>query len=613
MKKLIITNIILISFSIAIAQPTNKNIRVIKPTSFNISRPLSELFDQNSNSDQVIDPTKESDSRQNRKAQTFLHKAEDGPEYGNNPNTIQHVNGIRQTSAILTSWAGQTGVGCPPDPTGAAGINHYVQAVNSTPFKVFNKTTGATVGSVQNIGELWTPAVDDLGDPIVMYDKYADRWFISQFGGDFFSNNYAYIAISTSGDPTGTYYTYTFSISEFPDYLKFSIWSDGYYMTFNGSNEIYCFERDQMLVGNPSARAISATFSAGNTGSFFLSLPGDADGGLAPFGTPLPFFSYSDNAWGGGSVDGIKIWTMAVDWSGSPSATIAGPTTVPTAAFDASYDPNWDDIEQATGSQKLDGIGGVLMYRAQWRKWTGYNSVVLNWGVKLSETQRSIKWAELRQDQNTGTWSLYQEGTYAPDALNRWVGSIAMDDNGAIALCYAVAGPSPATSPSLRYTGRLQGDPLGQMTFTETTAIAGSGSVTSCGNRFGDYSQTAIDPDGITFWHTGEYVANGSPRTRIYSFQLSPNSGINENTHQPKVLVHQVNKMLNIKATDISSNKDFLVDLFDISGKHITGAKIMSVSNTLETSIDASELSSGVYLIRVGNTEFQKVVKVVVN
>src|SRR5262249_45186247 len=142
-------------------------------------------------------------------------------------------------------------------------------------------------------------------------------------------------------------------------------------------------------------------------------------------------------AWGGGQIDGVKIWNMSVNWaSATPTATVSGPVVIATSSFDASYDSNWDDISQPGTSQKLDGIGGVCIFRAQWRSWVGYNTVVLDWGVKLSTTQRSLKWVELRQDQSTGTWSLYQEGIYSPDASSRWIGSMAMDDNGSIALCY---------------------------------------------------------------------------------------------------------------------------------------------------------------------------------
>jgi len=487
---------------------------VLTCTDFHITKPLSEIAKEKPYVYKDEEHKKESEDREHRIAQKFVFSPEDGTEYGDDPSVRQTEMGKRGNlnKAPLKNWPGLTSPYRPSDPSGAAGPNHYVQCINASPFKVFNKTNGNNLLTV-DLGTLWNPDISSEGDPIVLYDRYADRWFIAQFG----SPAKIYIAISTSSDPTGSFYTYMFNSAQFPDYLKFSIWADGYYMTSNQGARMYCFERDQMLIGNPSARSVTATFNAGNNSGFYCPLSADADGGLPTVGTPCPFFAYSENAWGGGQVDGVKIWNMSVTWGATPSATITAQPTVSTAAFDASYNSNWDDVTQPGTSAKLDGIGGVPTYRAQWRKWTGYNTLLLNWGVKISNSQRSIRWVELRQDQNTNVWSLYQEGTYTPDSETRWIGSIAMDDNGSIGLAYCKSGAT--TYPSLCYTGRLATDPLGTMTFTESVAIAGTKSETS-GNRYGDYSQLSLDPDGVTFWHTGEYTANSGTTTRVFSFQL---------------------------------------------------------------------------------------------
>lgn len=502
------------------SEPTNTNTsEVIVCSDFHITPTLLELSLTNPYVQQEVFEKPESEDRGHRTPQVFLHSADEDPIYGEDPSVRQTTMGPNNdpNKAPIKNWPGQVAAGFRPyDPSGAAGTNHYIQAINGTPFKVFDKNTGANLLTA-NIGSLWSPATPNDGDPIIMYDKYADRWFISQFGQ---TGNKIFIAISTTSNPLGSYYTYTFTSAQFPDYLKFGIWADGYYMTSNqATDKVFCFERDEMLIGNPNARAVNSTFTTGATSAFFVPLPADADGGLPTVGTPCPFFCYTDNAWGGGVIDGVKIWNMAVTWGATPTATITLNTTVPTAAFDASYNASWNDINQPGTTQKLDGIGGVPTYRAQWRKWVGYNTLVLNWGVRISASQRSIRWVELRQNQATGVWTLYQEGTYTPDAHERWLGSIAMDDNGSIALCYAKS--STTVYPSLAYTGRLSTDPLGTMSFAEEIAIAGTSFQTGT-NRFGDYSQTSMDPDGQTFWHTGEYISSGV-KTRVYSFQL-PNA-----------------------------------------------------------------------------------------
>ena len=619
MKKTILITLILFAFSRIFSQNNvgSSEVHIIHCSYFGISKPLSEISESQIDSkDAKENEREESEDRLNRPPQLFKYHAKDGAEYSEDPAVRQVTMGTRPSLGPIVNWAGQSGNAYPPDPTGAAGPNHYVQGVNSTFISVINKTTGAQLRNI-SLGQLWSPAVTNQGDVIVLYDKYADRWFLSQFGNG--TPNKIYIAISTSPDPTGTYYTYTFNSTEFPDYLKFSIWDDGYYMTSNQTaDKVFCFERDQMLLGNAAARAISANFNTGTVSSFFIPMPADADGQLPPANTPLPFFAYYDNAWGGGA-DAIKIWSMSVNWvPTTPIAVITTtPTVVPTSAFDAGYDAGWNDIPQHGTTQRLDGLGGICMFRAQWRKWTNYNSVVLNFAVQISASpiQRGIRWCELRQDQITNQWTLYQEGTYSPDALCRWNGSIAMDGNGSIGLCYALCDSATSVSASLGFTGRLASDPLGTMTFNEKVVIAGSGAQTA-NNRFGDYSQTSIDPaDDYTFWHTGEYFVSGMPRTRIYTFQLPLGAGIAEYENgNAGINAFQSDNTITVTASNLPSNDEYVVDLFDAGGKLIAGRKAISSNNSFDINIDISAFAKGAYLIRVGkiNSSFQRVKKIII-
>jgi len=520
----------------SMAQKTEET-GVIYCESFMVSRPLKELLEENPVNEKKLAKSNmrkksgESKDRKHREPQKFpLLDSKGEGFFGNDPSFIQTENGTRPAPSTKININGVNNGSYPHDPSGAASATHYIQAVNATTCRIVNKTTGATVSSF-TMGTLWNPDLSSNdGDPIVMYDRFADRWFLAQFG---VTGNKIYIAVSATNDPLGSWYCYTYTSSAFPDYLKFSIWQDGYYMTSNqGSQKVFAFERTAMLAGNASARSVFASYNPPDGGGFFCPLPADADGngGLPSAGTPCPIYSYSDNAWGGGAIDGIQIYQMAVNWvPATPTATITFVTALATSAFDASYNASWNDISQPGTTDKLDGIGGVLTYRAQWRKWSGYNSVVLNWGVKLSSTQRSIMWAEIRQNQTTNAWSVYQQGVYTPDSYSRWLGSIAMDDQGNIALCYAKSGSS-TIYPGLYYTGRLASDPINTMTFAEATAIAGTISQTVGTNRYGDYAHTALDPDGTTFWHTGEWLggtASNPKKTRIYSFELASPTAAN--------------------------------------------------------------------------------------
>ena len=596
-------------------------VEMIKLESFGISKPLTEIAGLEAEEENIAEEAKiQSKDREKRQVQVFPYSEEkDGSAFATDPSSVQKAAGTRTPMPPIANWLGQTGGGCPPDPSGAAGPNHYIQSVNATPVKIYSKT-GTTMLTITNMGNLWSPAVANMGDPIIMYDKYADRWFLSQFG----AGNKVYIAVSTSPNPLGTWYTYTYTAASFPDYLKFSIWWDGYYMTANYGSRIMIFERDKMLLGL-TARAFEKSFSPTVPSGFFCPMPGDADGGLPAVGTPFPVFQYTDNAWGGTATDAVKIFNFTVNWTPTtPTATVSPTITIPTAAFDASYDAGWNDIWTPGTTSKLDGIGGVLHYRVQWRKWVGYNTAVMSWGVKLDATskRRSIKWVELRQNQSTGVWSLYQEGVYAPaDGANRWMESISMDDNGSIALAYCISASTTASpsqgataniSPSLRYTGRLASDPLGTMSFSETTAIAGSGTgICGGSNRWGDYAQTTLDPDGQTFWYTGCYAVT-STRTRVYSFKLPLVTGIDNEALQPTFTTFQSESMINLSASKLPSDEEMVVELFDITGKEINGKKVVPTGNAFQTTINVSGLAAGTYLVRVGNPNFQRVVKVFV-
>lgn len=600
MKTRILTLAFFFSGSLAYAQQKENDNYFIRCASFEITMPLRELIEMYP--DKNAEKGDEIEVHNNRMA--FEKNNPNALPLGNDP-IAQTQMGERSFRSPLVAWNGSGGA-TPPDPSGAAGPNHYVQAVN-TSYRVYNKS-GTALASASNLNTLWTGSAND-GDPIVMYDRHADRWFISQFQ---LTGNKILIAVSTSPDPLGTYYAYTFIpvSNQFPDYPKFSIWHDGYYMTSNYTTKrVVVFERAKILTGDPTAGMIVKSMPSTPSNGFFCALAGDADGALPPAGTPCPVFTFEDDGWNSGNTDQIRVYKMICDWTGG-TATLVLDQTLPTTPFDAVFTTTWNDITQPGTPQKLDAIAGVFTYRAQYMRWTGYNTVMLCNVVKVNAGtgQAGIRWYELRQNTATGVWSIYQEGTYAPTTESRWVGSIAMDNQGNIGLAYAVS--SSSTFPSIRYTGRLASDPLGQMTFVEQTAATGTSAQTNA-NRFGDYSQTTLDPDGLTFWHTGEYISAGR-KTRIFSFRIAGASGLDDKQVRGEITVNQNGTSLLVNASQIPSQEKVAVDLFDVQGKLISASQVVPVNGEFKSQINISGLAAGAYLIRVGNENFQNVVKVVV-
>ncbi len=560
---------------------------VIPCSNFSITPPLTYLMQKDLEEGKTA-PIKESSDKRDMPVQTFKYNVEEhGQAYGNDPAIIQTEQTVLSEKVLLQGWQGQTASGFRPfDPTGAAGPNHYIQAINGDRYRVWSKT-GQFLGS-GNISSLF-PSGNGDGDPIVLYDKDADRWFISQFAGAFGGNG-IYIAVSQTADPLGAWYSYEFTSPDFPDYLKFSAWQDGYYMTANYSQKVFAFNRAKMLAGDNTAEAVYQTFNPPSGGGFFVPMPGDASDGVMPgAGTPCPIFSYTDNAWGGGNIDAVKIYNASVTWNGASSnLQVTSAATLATDAFDASYSPSWNDIPQQGTSQKLDGIGGVIWFRAQWKKWSGYNSAVLNWGVKINATQRGIFWCELRQDQATNNWSIYQQGIYAPGTDSYWLSGIVMNDFGDIALAYAKS--SANTYMSLGYTGRNASDPLGTLPLGEGIAVHGQGSQTGF-NRVGDYAQLVLDPDGKTFWYTGEYMTtNGNARTRVYSFDLQGPLNIEEQSLEGVELFPSPNNgTFTVAGLDAGS----VYSIYDESGRLILSNVV--ATNTIEINLVSEK--SGVYYL----------------
>ena len=404
----------------------------------------------------------------------------------------------------------------PPDPSGAVGPNHYVQSVNATKITIFNKD-GTVAKTPFNLGSLWGSGIcaSNTGDGIVLYDQLADRWLITQFARP----SHMCIAISQTPDPSGNYHLYTFNVTRFPDYFKFGVWSDGYYMSANEDTyTAYAFDRDKMLAGDPSASYIK------HGGQTNLLLPADIDGStLPPDSTPAYFYTYKDDDRAQHNVltDRIELYELDVDWATETSTfSLVASLNVTDFTYTVCGYFNFNCVRQADTSRRLDTISEWPMFRFPYRNFGTHESLLGNFvvGGGTGEVGAAIRWFELRR--TDGDWSLYQEGTLdANDGQDRWLSSIAQDKDGNIAMGYSVS--SSEMHPSIRYAMRYPTDPLGTMR-SEQTILDGGGSQTGS-NRWGDYAHLSVDPsDDCSFWFTSEYYdvsATSAWKTHIGVFQ----------------------------------------------------------------------------------------------
>jgi hypothetical protein len=443
----------------------------------------------------------------------------------------------------------------PPDPVGDVGPNHYVEMINLV-FGVYDKQGNLLLGPVDT-GTLWADfAVEDCtdpsGDPIVVYDQFVDRWLLSQFTTRGLDDPslpfYNCVAISTTGDPTGSYYRYAFTTGlNFPDYPKYGVWTDSYVITtreFGPTVEygigVYALEKNKMVNGQPDARAVSF-FLDGNDPEILPLvgdglLPADIDGKQKPkTDTAIPIVgTQDDDAVYGATFDAVNIWDLYVKWHSTPTASLSLAAQLPVAEFDSIFPcaPTSRDCLPQPGITNPAQYLDILSYRQRptwrlaYRNFKNYETLVTNQSVEALPGVAGVRWYEVRR--LNGTYSLYQAGTYAPnDGVHRWMGSAAQDKQGNIALGYSVVN-GVDVYPGIRYTGRLAGDALGQMTLGEGVIINGTGVQTTVNSRWGDYTSMNIDPvDDCTFWYVNEYyTAAGQAssaagwQTRIASFKL---------------------------------------------------------------------------------------------
>jgi hypothetical protein len=462
----------------------------------------------------------------------------------------------------LLNFAGMSSGAQPPDTVIDVGPRHIVEMVNATTFQVWDKDGNDLSGGPLDFGGLWPTGNvchENAGDPIVVYDHLADRWLLSQFASSGATNGMC-IAISETPDPlpSGGFFLYTIRLDVFPDYPKFGVWADAYYMSSYEFPDlgVFAFDRQNMLNGQAISFVKFTVSALSGVRRDTRILPSDLDGPPPPDGTPNFFFrSVDDLQDSANPTDRLEVYAFHVYWANpavstfSLADTIDGASTPALAPFNTmgcnrQGDGIRDCIPQPDTNITLDALSNRPMMQLKFRAIsdTDFRMVVNQTidasgtipamlGITVANEVAGIRWYELQN--SAGSWRIRQQGTYAAqpltassegDLLHRWMGSIAMDRLGDIALGYSIANQASDTSntgkvyPSIRYTGRSVNDPLGLIQQGEKVVLSGTTFASVLQHRWGDYSALTVDPsDGCTFWYANE-VAGGA--TQIASFRF---------------------------------------------------------------------------------------------
>lgn len=413
----------------------------------------------------------------------------------------------------------QAGGVIPPDTNGAVGDNQFFLITNFA-FSIYNKTSGALEAGPLLIHSIWNGfggqcGTEDGGDPIVLFDKLANRWVVEQL--EYFSSDQVCVAVSQTDDATGKYNLYAFTwTTGLPDYPHMSVWPDAYYLAVNnfgsGQGEPCAMDRNAMIAGS---KATIVCFTPSSTD--FGYLPSDMDGATQPpSGAPNHFIEL------GNSNTTLKEYDFHVDFAHPTNSTFTGPHTITVPAYKTLCGGGGGAcIPEPHGGGLLDALGDRMMYRNAYRNFGDHEALVFSHAVGGSgKAVAAERWYELRATPVGSSFSLYQSGTYKSSTNNYWMGSVGMDKDGDMALGFS-ADNATTLDPSIWLNGRLPTDKKGKL---EKYVVVHTGTtVQGSVNRWGDYSSMSVDPsDDCTFWYTQEYSDGGyNWQSHVVSFKFN--------------------------------------------------------------------------------------------
>ena len=375
---------------------------------------------------------------------------------------------------------GDAGAGLiPPDTCGAVGTTYFCAMVNSN-LSIYDKATGVRQQSVSL--QSFFGGSGTIGDPRIAYDNANDRWvaLATNFG------ELCWFAYSTSGDPLGSWLKTSIDLVEGSDAGR---WID--YPTLGVDSRGVFIEA--FMVGSPARMSIFAIDKAplltGSLGTVtaFRNLPWD---GAIHHAT-----QYTDAG---------QSWMISTRSSTSMrlrriNAPLSNPTmtTTTVTGIPAFGTPN---DAPAMGSTVNINTGGTRLMGACY-----VNGSIWASHCVAAAGKSGARWYEI----DPVAASLTQSGTLTDPSLWLYYPTISADAAGNAVLGFS--GSDANTFPSAYYAGRSAGDPAGEMS-TAVLYSAGQGSYTvtdgSGRNRWGDYSQTCLDPVDGTFWTIQERTRN---------------------------------------------------------------------------------------------------------
>ncbi len=575
------------------------------------SKPLKEMPDRIPTANELAGERPEKDNPSLERPAIALKPG--AMPLGTDP-AIQHVyTGNRSASAgsttsvsVLSNWTGLTAAVQPSDNTIAVGKNQVVQMTNnsiSSYIRIWDKAGTLLVNSklAQSI-----TGIADYGDPNLLYDEQADRFlFVLLYSKN---GKKLVVGVSATADPAGSWYTYTFSTPNgFPDYPKIGVWGNSYLVTTNSSAPtIYALNRSAMQSGQAIGSAQVFSLSKFPNIGFQSASPISQAGPVAPpAGSPASVIRVADDSWSSTiGPDHLELYRLNISWTTPSASTISGPFNLNTIAYNSNlcgFGSSACIPQPGSTSKLLDPLSDIVMDKVQYRNLGGYESIVCTHVCNADGNGTAgVRWYELRKS-GSADWSIYQQSTWSPGSDNRWMSSIAMNQNGQVALGYNIA--SKTVYPGICITGRDSCDAINTMTAAET--VAKSGAAANSSSRYGDYNGLVVDPVDNSFWFTSNYNPTSTWATNVVHFSISSCPAKVVRSNQPlltktnsvkeriRVYPNPAHNQLTIESSSDAGNLQ--VYITDIAGRHLQ----QQVINNTQARLNISGLYSGLYFIKI--------------
>jgi hypothetical protein len=414
---------------------------------------------------------------------------------------------------ILQSYEGidflGSNCGClPPDTNAAVGNNFVVETVNAQ-IRVFNKTSGMILLN-KSLATLFGAPSD--GDPYVVYDDTANRWYISAFDS---SAAGLFLAVSVDGNPLHGFRTlHLTDVGGFPDYQKLGFNKDAIFISYNdfGSGGAAA-----TIASIDKAAALSGTLT------YFVSHPkfqframppaqmhGDGDNkdssanDLSMKKGGVEWFVSTDGSDSGGNT--IRITKLVNYLSDSPSFIYTS-LPVKTYQYASKADQPSGDVTvfpNTTTTQVHYRNGHLITAMASSTEKDGFvYPKGLYYQIDVSDSKPKLR----------------KQGVIDPGTgVAIQMPSVDEDKDGNLGLSWMESSNNEYLS---MWVGTI--DTEGKLS---SSVAASGGGFFPYNARIGDYSTTVIDPsNGTTFWSANEYIgADGQRdiwRTHIASFKAS--------------------------------------------------------------------------------------------